>query len=175
MTSTVETTDSESRETLGYYKCSKLEALKSIDRAPTETELQKLKIAYDQVCSTWRTLLDVRFKLLGLIPFVTVGVLIVVIPESGAQATLKGLDAAVVGIVGLLAVAGLLIYEIRNSELYNDLISRGRRLEAEIGLQNGIFLGRPSPKRKLLSHSPAISLVYFAAILGWLFIVVQAA
>jgi hypothetical protein len=170
-----ETTDSELREETGYYKCSKLAVVKELGREPTPQEVQILKISYDQVCTIWRTLLDVRFKLLGLVPFVSVSVMLVTAPGTGAEVILRGTSLSIVGGVGLLATLGLIIYEARNSELYNDLISRGRRIEAEIGLQNGIFLGRPGAKVKVISHTPAIFLVYFASLLGWLYVIFHSA
>lgn len=169
-----ETEKSELREKTGYYTCSKLSVIKELGREPSGHEVEILKISYDQVCQTWRALLDTRFKLLGLIPFVTVAVLVVVIPKSGSEDHLQGPDALLVGLVGLLATVGLLIYEIRNSVLYDDLISRGRRIEAELGLTNGVFLGRPGPKTKLFSHTPAIALIYLGAVIGWLYVIFSA-
>ena len=35
---------------------------------------------------------------------------------------------------------GLWIYDTRNNELYDELISRGRRIEAELGIHTGAYL-----------------------------------
>jgi hypothetical protein len=68
---------------------------------------------------------------------------------------------------GLLATIALYIYEIRNSDLYDDLISRGRRIEYELGVDTGHFRGRPRPASWLVTHGTAIKLVYLVTIAAW--------
>ena len=63
---------------------------------------------------------------------------------------------------------GLTIYDQRNSELYDDLISRGRKIEEELGFSTGQFLGRFDPKRNGINHSNGTRLVYGASLAGWL-------
>jgi hypothetical protein len=137
-----------------------------VDSALSADQREALKVLYGEVCTTWRTLLDVRFKLLGLVPFVTVAVLVALLPSS--REGLTGRAAWLVCTVGLLVTVGLLIYEKRNSELYNELISRGRRIEAELGIKIGIFRGRPESKIPYINHTTAIALIYVAALFGWL-------
>jgi len=151
-----------------HYKHSDLSVIS--DQVDTELSSDKLLLLekiYSEVCSSWRSLHDVRFKLLGLVPFVTVGILVVILPGTGSTTNLSGWTQKIIPSVGLLVTIGLLIYEMRNSELYNDLISRGRRIEAELGVKTGIFRGRPTPSRSLINHSNATRLIYGAAIAGW--------
>jgi hypothetical protein len=155
-------------ETDRHYKHSDLRAVsEEVDSPLSDEQREILRILYGEVCNTWRALLDVRFKLLGLVPFVTVAVLVVLLPDSGSATLLESWSAAVICLLGLVVTLGLLIYEIRNSELYDDLVSRGRRIEAELGIHTGIFRGRRMPKRPIVHHGTAIFLIYLAALAGW--------
>ena len=42
--------------------------------------------------------------------------------------------------IGAAMSGGLWIYDTRNNELYDELISRGRRIEAELGIHTGAYL-----------------------------------
>ncbi len=64
-------------------------------------------------------------------------------------------------------VIGLFIYDRRNSALHHDLISRGRKIEHELGIGTGIFLGRLKAEG-IFKHNIATNLVYIASILAWL-------
>lgn len=131
---------------------------------PPQREL--LQAIYGEACSTWRALVDVRFKLLALVPFVSVAVLVVILPGTGSTERLKGLAGSLIAAVGFIVTLGLVVYEVRNSQLHDDLVSRGRRIEAELGIQMEIFRGRPEPKYRLINHGTAIFLVYAAALTG---------
>lgn len=158
-----------------HYPHSDLPAVsEKVDSPLADDQREILKTVYGEVCTTWRTLLDVRFKLLGLVPFVTVAVLVVLLPRSASAEALAGWPAKSICLVGLLVTLGLLIYEARNSELYNDLIIRGRRIEAELGIKTGIFRGRPKAKIPFINHSTAIALIYVAAMAGWLYALIIA-
>jgi hypothetical protein len=121
---------------------------------------------YGQICDSWRMLTDVRFKLLALVPSLSaVGLALTV----GSSRLFNGswetrLAAA---LFGLAVSGGLWMYDRRNNELYNDLISRGRRVEGELGVDTGVFRGRPNPVRQVISHSPATTLVYGAVFAAW--------
>src|SRR6478672_780598 len=87
-----------------------------------------LTTLYNQVCQSWRQYVEVRFKLLALVPslsLVALGVLFGGVSSPG----LASLPKVGLALLGLTLVAGLWIYDTRNSELHNDLISRARRIE----------------------------------------------
>jgi hypothetical protein len=140
-----------------------------LDRDTPPDEREDLLLAlYREVNTSWRNLVDVRFKLLGLVPTVSILLLgkLLETTEPG-----KGLpDAAriTLAVVGLITTLCLLVYERRNSGLHDDLISRGRRIEAELGIAQGPFLGRREAPRKILQHDAAIWGIYGIAILAWL-------
>ncbi|WP_157890286.1 hypothetical protein [Marinobacterium aestuarii] len=151
-----------------HYQHSNLAVVsEKVDAELSPDKVELLKSVYSEVCATWRSLHDVRFKLLGLVPFVTVGVLVVILPGSGTSEHLSSWYARIIPAVGLLVTIGLLIYDTRNSEIYDDLISRGRRIEAELGIKTGIFRGRRTPECAWIKHGNATRLIYGAAILGW--------
>lgn len=72
----------------------------------------------------------IRFKLLARLPFVSVAVLVVILPGTGSAEQLKGFVGSLIAAVGFIVTLGLLVYEARNSQLHNDLVGRGRRIEA---------------------------------------------
>jgi Polyketide cyclase / dehydrase and lipid transport len=84
--------------------------------------------------------------------------------------------------------AALFVYDRRNSQLHDDLISRGRRVEKELGIDTGHFLGRQTVSERLpilpllpgisririipVSHRFGINLIYGTAIFDWLVTIV---
>ncbi len=70
---------------------------------------------------------------------------------------------------GFLVTLALFIYDRRNSQLYNDLVSRARRIEEELGVDTGQFRGRKKPSNQLINHRVATNLIYGTTLAGWLF------
>jgi len=70
--------------------------------------------------------------------------------------------------LGAIVTLGLFIYELRNSDLYTDLGSRARRIEYELGVQTGLFLGRLLRQNRVVDHQFALWLIYGAALIAWL-------
>ena len=127
---------------------------------------------YGEVCGGWRTLTDVRFKLLGLLPVVSVAVLITLLSASHGPAALFPADRTAVAILGLLFTGALRLYDLRNTDLYNDLVGRGRQIEAELGIHTGHFRGRPN-SRGWIQHDVAVRAVYVLSALAWLLAALQ--
>jgi hypothetical protein len=147
------------------YETSALPALRhGLDPKANKDVLTTL---YNQVCQSWRQYLDVRFKLLALVPslsLVALGVLFGNVPTPG----IASLPKVGLALLGLALVAGLWIYDTRNSELHDDLIIRARRIEDELGIHTGAFRGRLSPRHGWIAHGTATRLIYSATLLGWL-------
>jgi hypothetical protein len=118
---------------------------------------------YSEVCTSWRSLVDVRFKLLGLVPAVSGVALGTLLSGDGLSAG-AGIAIAVFGLVVTLS---LFVYEQRNSQLHDELISRGRRIEKELGITVGQFLGRPG-SWKFVKHDTAIGAIYIVTAAAWL-------
>jgi hypothetical protein len=136
-----------------------------------------LRLDYAQTTELVGALTDIRFKLLALVPTIagtTVGLLSD--PESAAQ--LVG-----VGLLGLTATVGVLMYELRNSQLYDAAVHRAKVLEERLQFPSvrseerigGPFSERPAGSLKLLGsitvwHDRALALVYAAAFAGWAYL-----
>jgi hypothetical protein len=119
---------------------------------------------YSEACSSWRMLTDVRFKLLGAVPAVTGAALYGLFAlNAGGTGITRGLAC----LAGLGVTLGLVIYNRRNDGLYDDLISRARRIEHELGVYTGMFLGRKTPPTALVQHNVATWLIYGVALLAW--------
>ncbi|QHQ35549.1 hypothetical protein [Algicella marina] len=148
----------------GYYATGRYVVVRKIGGEPSAEEARLLAMLYDEASTQWRGLHEVRFKLLGLLPLATVGVLGFGLGVEGVQ---KGVLAMIVSGLGFGVTRGLQIYDRRNSELYNALISRGRRIEAEMGVVTGVYLGRPSAETRAISHGVGTAWVYNSVKYAW--------
>ncbi|WP_330766954.1 hypothetical protein [Rhodococcus sp. M8-35] len=137
---------------------------------PDAAQRAVLSLLYGEVCDSWHELVGVRFKLLALVPSVSVITLGILFARTDINPILAiGLSA-----FGVIVTAMLMIYDQRNSQLHNELISRGRRIEYELGVSVGQFLGRPK-SRRLIKHDIATLTIYLASIGGWVFGLLYAA
>jgi hypothetical protein len=155
--------DRESRDNR-TYKTTKLPTLREGVILATNRDL--MLNMYDQACQTWRELVGVRFRLLAIVPSVSLLLLATVLSSEGPG---KGLTVGLkilFSILGLFVTAGLLIYDLRNSMLHDDLISRARKIEDELGVDTGVFRGRLKAGR-VIQHDNATRLIYGATLAGW--------
>jgi hypothetical protein len=136
-----------------------------------------LRLDYDHTLDQLRTLTDVRFKLLALVPTVS-GVAIGLLGRPRSAAELLG-----VGLLGLCATLGILFYELRNTQLSDYATQRAKAVERELGLASafgaagpgGLYSERPDRGVHVLGvelgHDRGLSLVYGAALAGWGYLV----
>jgi len=135
---------------------------------------ERLRLDYDETTDLLRTLTDVRFKLLAFVPTIA-GAAVAVLGRSGSAAELTA-----VGALGLVATLGVLLYEVRNTQVYDYALRRAQELEARIGLVSvsraggagGLYTERPGRTVRLFGIAPAghdrgLALVYGAALAGW--------
>ena len=136
---------------------------------PQQRDYDEIRLAlYSEAMSAWRQLTDVRFRLMGLLPAISIVAfvpLLLVVARGNPFLALTGLALA---LLGLGVTHGLHIYQERNDEIYGDLISRARRIEAELGVDTGIMLGRLAPQRPWVSHGRGTQWVYRCVKLAWL-------
>jgi hypothetical protein len=145
-----------------YYKTIDLPTL-TVGIEPSQKP-EILSMLYREVFSGWHMLTDVRFKLLGLIPVISGVVLFSLLSnKADGPSTLARLGIA---LFGLLITIALFVYDKRNSELYDDIISRGRKIEEELGIDTGLFLGRRESAHKLIKHDIATNLIYGTALVA---------
>jgi hypothetical protein len=142
--------------------------------------VDRLRLDYQQTTDLLGTLTDVRFKLLALVPTL-----------SGAAVAFTGRPTAPVqllalGGLGLVATLGVLVYDLRNSEIYDYAIRRAQRIENELSISlgsdgepGGLFSERPTGTIRLfgftVDRDRGLALVYSAALGGWAYLVVWGA
>ncbi|MCA0456717.1 MAG: hypothetical protein LCI00_22280 [Chloroflexi bacterium] len=126
------------------YKSTQLPLFKPyVKPHPHEAVLLTL---YNEIGNNWRMLTDVRFKLLGLVPAISGVLLVSLLSMDEAGKGLSSISRIFAAGFGLIITIAIFLYDRRNSELYDDLISRARRIEVELGMDTGQFLGRKSSK-----------------------------
>jgi hypothetical protein len=143
-------------------------------RTPAQDDL--LRLDYQQTIGLLAGIGDVRFKLLALVPTLS-GAAVAVLGRPSSSAELLA-----VGAIGLIATVGVLLYELRNTQLYDYGLRRVQRLEIELGFESvhgsgagGLFTDRPGRTLRLFGVLPVdrdagLSLVYSAAIAGWIYL-----
>ena len=127
---------------------------------------------YGEIGQNFRKLTDIRFRVLGFLPLAS-GASVAVLLSSEK---LGGDRALGLALFGLAITLGLITYNVRNDQLYDELIGRAAHIERQLGLQDGQFAGRPRAWLTLnfgrvswpVSHRSAIYLIYTSAIILWL-------
>ena len=139
---------------------------------------ERLRLDYEQTAVEIAALTDVRFKLLGVVPTVALAA----VGIAGAHPSTGGLIG--VGLLGLVATVGILLYELRNTETLAAALHHARDLARRLGLRDpdgrdppqGTI--RPSARQHRLfgavtvSQDQALGLVYGAALGGWSYLLV---
>jgi hypothetical protein len=100
----------------------------------------RLRLDYDQTTQLLRMLTDIRFKLIAFVPTI-----------AAASVGLFGkprpaVELLAIGLLGLTATVGILVYELRNSQIYAAAAKRAADLEAQLGFQGGLYSDHP-PRR----------------------------
>jgi hypothetical protein len=144
----------------------------------TDDQLQLLRLDYDQTTDLIRTLTDVRFKLLAFVPTIT-GAAVALVGRGHSAAELLS-----VGSLGLTATVGIVIYELRNTQLHDYALRRAKELERRLGIGSiidpnrpaGLYGEEPSGELTLFgiataAHDRGLALVYGVAVAGWSYLV----
>jgi hypothetical protein len=136
-----------------HYQASPLPFLQPDGTSPPRESA--LLVFYTQACSTRRELVAVRFKLLAQVPSVSLLLLVQLLPSTGVGGGPTVAVKTGLALAGFIAVLGFFIYDLRNSTLHDDLISRARRIEEELGVDTGQFRGRLKARSWLVKHDRA--------------------
>ena len=91
---------------------------------------EALKLDYDQTTKLVQSFTDLRTKMLAFVPTIT-GVAVGLLAEPRPPAELIG-----IALLGLVAILGIFVYELRNAQHYDALVQRARELERLLGLPN---------------------------------------
>ena len=127
---------------------------------------------YEQICNSYRQLTDVRFKLLAFVPAIA-GTAIALVSKDLSDFQSSPIPRLIVTILGFLVTLGIVFYDQRNSQLYNALVRRGRKLEEELNI-SGSFSQRQPRSLKLFGlitiwHDRGLSLIYGSVLGAWIF------
>lgn len=135
------------------------------------------KLLYQEIHANYRILTKIRFQLLSLVPSISIILwmqLLDKIPRDDIGFLIAGF---ILSLIALRIIYGIRIYDKRNSILYNDLISRGRKIEEKFKIHTGIFMGRKKITsidqtfilwKVSISHGKALALIYSSVFMGWL-------
>jgi len=133
----------------------------------------RLRLDYEQTAAQISALTDVRFKLLGVVPTIALAA----VGIAGAHPSTGGLIA--LGLLGLVATVGILVYELRNTETLAAALYHAEEVARLLDLH--VARGRHEPERALkpsgrqhrlfgtmtVGQDQALGLVYGAALGGW--------
>jgi hypothetical protein len=131
---------------------------------------ERLRLEYQQSVTAFSGLTEIRFKLLALVPTVA-GAVVALVPAHSS-----GVELLAIGFLGLVATKGVLVYELRNSQIREAAGARMVLLEREIFARGPI--ANVPPRKALgigLTHTLAVAMVYGAALGGWVYLVVWGA
>lgn len=125
------------------------------------------RFEYEQALGLIRILNEIRFKLLAFVPTIA-GAAVGLLSRGSSHGQLLA-----VGLVGLVATAGLFVYELRNSQHYDTVVAHAQDLEARLGLTLLTHVARPPRLFGVeLRQRRALGLVYGAAFGAWTYLVV---
>jgi hypothetical protein len=143
------------------------------------TEDEKLRLDYEQTNQTYRMLTDIRFRLLALIPIFSGAGVALLAANGKPEIMFAG------GLLGGAASFGVILYDLRNTHLYDAMQQRLRVLEALIGFHEtrpyveakvgGNNLRRPSRRFRFfgirVAHDYGLGVIYSAVLSGWSWLV----
>jgi hypothetical protein len=146
------------------------EAREGADVADTNN----LRTAYDQLCTSYRAIDDFRAKLLGFLPLVTGGGLILL---TGRADDVRREFFGPVGLFGIAVTTGLLAYELFGIKKCHALLKAGEDLECKLdlpvdekGMPAGQFIRRPNHLLGLVNEPFAAAAIYPAVLAAWTYL-----
>jgi hypothetical protein len=132
-----------------------------------QDEGTNVRVGYDQLCRSYHAIDDFRGKLLGFLPLVTGGGLVLL---TGRGDTLAREFFLPVGIFGLLMTLGLFTYEIYGIKKCHALIKAGTVLESELDLTAGQFQNRPREVLGNINEPFAAAIIYPGVMCAWAYL-----
>lgn len=126
---------------------------------------------YERSVAVWTELSGIRFKILALLPAVSGAVVVALIMDAEPSDLKREAMKLALAVFGLAVTFALRQYDRCNSQHYDDLISRSRRAEHELGVHTGVFLGRKTSTDPLVQHDRALTAIYSGSLALWLAVV----
>jgi hypothetical protein len=143
-----------------------LDAGEGVDMANTDGSNENLKGAYEQLCNSYRAIDDFRAKLLGFLPLVTGGGLLLL---AGQATDVKDFFRPA-GLFGIAVTIGLLAYELFGIRKCHHLLEAGRALEKKMDLPAGQFIDRPKHLLGIVNEPFAAAAIYPAVLAAWTYL-----
>jgi hypothetical protein len=136
---------------------------------------EALSKEYGEVCSNFRALTDIRFKLLAFLPIAAAAAVAALTGNASEQRPAGTMLA--LSLFGLVVTIALATYNARNDQLYDALVARATEIERSVGIPDGAFANRPGSWLSIplvltewkVDHRTAVGTVYGASIALWLF------
>jgi hypothetical protein len=125
-----------------------------------------LTTAYQEVCTSYHAIDDVRIRLMGLLPLVSgAGIVVLLRPDV---LDLEDKYYPPIGIFGFLVTLGLLLFEVRGVQQCYALIALGKDIEKSLHIE-AQFTHRPK-QLVGLGKTSAARVIYPAVLAAWTFI-----
>lgn len=145
------------------------------DNLRTAYDSDNLRTAYDQLCTSYHAIDDFRAKLLGFLPLVTGGGLILL---TGRADEVRREFFGPVGLFGIAVTTGLLAYELFCIKKCHALLKAGQDLECKMGLPvgqevplpAGQFIRRPNHLLWVVNEPFAAAAIYPAVLAAWTYL-----
>jgi hypothetical protein len=138
-----------------------------VSETPREICSECLVPLYNELCNSYRAIDDFRTKLLGLLPLVTGGGLILL---SGQAVEIQKEFFGPIGRLGVLVTLGLLAYELFGIKKCHALIQSGIAMEQEMHWGSGQFTRRPNNLLWVVNEPFAAALIYPAVLGAWIYL-----
>jgi hypothetical protein len=126
-----------------------------------------IRAAYDQLCASYHAIDDFRAKLLGFLPLVTGGGLVLLTGKGDRVAQEFFLP---IGLFGLVVTLGLFTYELYGIKKCHALINAGQDLESALTEQPGQFRSRPRAVLGHINEPMAAALIYPGVMGAWAYL-----
>lgn len=99
-------------------------------------ENERMKVDYEQTVKYFHVLADIRFKLIALVPVLTGAAIGLVSKSLSAEKGISPETATAISILGFVVTLGIMFYDQRNTQIYNDMMLRAKMLEAMLGFEH---------------------------------------
>jgi hypothetical protein len=165
----------QARMTHWWVASSKLTRGLDVSNTDRSDNSDNIRTAYAELCTSYHAIDDFRAKLLGFLPLVTGGGLILL---TGPADQVREDFFAPVGLLGIAVTAGLLAYELFGIKKCHALLKAGQALECKLGLPveqdatvpAGQFLRRPNHLLGLINEPFAAAAIYPAVLAAWTYL-----
>ena len=136
--------------------------------------MENLKVIYEQICLSHRSISQFRGQLLALLPVVS-GAGIFLLLNEDIDLSESGIHLFPVGIFGALISLGFFIYELRGLQRCRGLIACAKKLEAQILVDSRSRFGpfqfrQDSALGGMLGSTGAALIIYPSVISAWFYV-----